>query len=459
MLDEPIHQQPSVSATASDGAPPPPPPPPTTGTGRAPGTLSAMTPARTLSTTLASPNREELQARADVQQMMQRLQNVLPFLALFALRYLYRHAVGIAFFVAYTLLVIKLSQQFRAQVALKGDQDSRVLWLVVAMSCTAIISACLLRASIGGGEEEESMFMLFYLPAELPTLEEVLWAILATDLCIRLLVLGLKAFVALHLPCRPLRMPTHWLFLSSSYFKGGKSGGGTAAGHHHHHHHSRLSRSTDQAGMLSLDASTSSLSSSSSSMSSSETGTTTTNRGARTRAASATVHPDDQYPTRTTSLYTRKRRVYCLLEALSLLARSLLPVPAWLRYYGADVNYGDVFVMLYLTLKCMVLSRHTRGVVNILASLCQSHVLEYGRPVTKEECQEAGATECVVCYESLNPDHSVALPCSHFFCESCLSEWCERERSCPLCRSAVQANFDNGGLSRSGDTPAWPCFL
>jgi len=419
-----------------------------------------MTPARTPSTTLASPNREELQARTDVQQMIQRLQNVLPFLALFVLRYVYRHAVGIAFFVAYTLLVIKLSQQFRAQVALKGDQDSKVLSLVVALSCTAIVSACLLRASIGGGEEEENMFLLFYLPAESPTLEEVLWAILATDLCVRLFVLGLKAFVALHLPCRPLRMSTHWLLLSS-YFKGGKSSGGAAAGHHHHQQPPRHSRSTDQAGLLSLDASTSSLSSSSSSMSSSETGTTI-HRGARTeahRAASATVHPDETYPARTTSLYTRKRRVYCLLEALSLLFRSLLPVPAWLRYYGADVNYGDVFVLSYLTLKCMVLSRHTRGVVNILASLCQSHVLEYGRPATKEECQEAGATECVVCYENLNPDHSVALPCGHFFCESCLSEWCERERSCPLCRSEVRANFKNGGLSRSGDTPAWPCFL
>ena len=453
MLEEPISQPPLVSVAGLDGASPP--PPPTTETERAPGTLGARTP----STTLASPNREELQARADVQQMMQRLQNVLPFLALFALRYVYRHAVGIAFFIAYTLLVIKLSQQFHAQVALKADQDRKVLWLVVAMSSAAILSACLLRASIDDGDEEESMFLVFYLPPESPTLEEVLWAILATDLCVRLLVLGLKALVALHSPCRPIRIPTHWLLLSSYFNKGGKSGGGVAASHHHHH--PRHSRNTDQAGLLSLDASTSSLSSSSSSISGSETGTTT-NRAARTdttRAATATVSPDDSTPTRTVSLYTRKRRVYCLLEALSLLMRSLLPVPAWLRFYGADVNYGDVFVLFYLTLKCMVLSRHTRGVVNILASLCQSHVLEYGRPATKEECQEAGATECVVCYENLNPEHSVALPCSHFFCESCLSEWCERERSCPLCRSAVQANFQNGGLSRSGGTPAWPCFL
>jgi len=413
----------------------------------------------TPSPSLASPSREELQARADVQQMMQRLQNVLPFLALFALRYVYRHAVGITFFVAYTLLVIRLSQQFRLQVALKVDQDRKVLWLVVAMSSAAILSACLLRASIGGGDKEESMFLVFYLPPESPTLEEVLWAILVTDLCVRLLVLGLKALVALHSPCRPIRMPTHWLLLSSYFNSGGKSGGGAAASYHHYH--PRHSRSTDQAGLFTLDASTSSLSPSSSSISGSETGTTT-NRAARTettRAATATVCPDDSIPTRITSLYTRRRRVYCLLEALSLLVRSLLPVPAWLRFYGADVNYGDVFLLIYLALKCIVLSRHTRGVVNILASLCQSHVLEYGRPATKEECQEAGATECVVCYENLNPSHSVSLSCGHFFCESCLSEWCERERSCPLCRSAVTPNFENGGLSRSGGTPAWPCFL
>lgn len=97
------------------------------------------------------------------------------------------------------------------------------------------------------------------------------------------------------------------------------------------------------------------------------------------------------------------------------------------------MNSGDLFVLLYVTLKCMALTRHTRSVVNILASLLQSHVLEYGRSATKEECQKAGANECVVCYENLVPEQSVALTCGHFFCKSCLSEWYEREHSCPLC--------------------------
>lgn len=36
------------------------------------------------------------------------------------------------------------------------------------------------------------------MPSESPTLEEVLWAILVTDLCFRLFTSGLKALVALH---------------------------------------------------------------------------------------------------------------------------------------------------------------------------------------------------------------------------------------------------------------------
>ena len=162
---------------------------------------------------------------------------------------------------------------------------------MVAGSGMSIFSASLLRASIGGRDEEVSMFLLFYMPSRLPTLEEVLRAILATDICVRLFPLRLKALVALHSPCRPIRMPTYLLLLSF-YSKESKSC---------HRHHTHDCRSTDEAGyLLHLDPSRSSLPSFSSSMTAPETGTAT-NRGTRaeiiptiqTIPASAFVHPDD----------------------------------------------------------------------------------------------------------------------------------------------------------------------
>ena len=48
---------------------------------------------------------EEQQIRQDVRLFMARLRNILPFLVLFVLKYVYTHATEIAFFACYTLLV------------------------------------------------------------------------------------------------------------------------------------------------------------------------------------------------------------------------------------------------------------------------------------------------------------------------------------------------------------------
>jgi len=389
--------------------------------------------------------------------MMARLSNVVPFLLLFALRYVYRHAMGLSFAVTYTLLLVKLNKQFCAQVALKDDQNPKVLWAVAGTSLVGIVTACLVRAhmrsiSISSGEDEtgeSSIFLLINLPPEAPELEEVLWAIFVTDITVRLFVIVLKAMVALlpQSPCRAFGLPTsisHWLVLSS-YFKSGDKSveDGTRS------HHRRRRTSLEAVSLLGIATGLGGSSSTSSTLDGSSS----------SRHPHGTTDSRKERPMSSTSMHTRKRRVYYLLEALSLLVRSLLPVAAWMRFYEADKFYGDVFVFFYLTLKCMVLSRHCKGVVSILVSLCQANALEYGMPASKENMQEAGATDCVVCYEQLDWDRSVVLPCAHVFCESCLSEWCERERTCPLCRSPVQANFEDGGQVRSGGTSAWPCIL
>lgn len=32
----------------------------------------------------------------------------------------------------------------------------------------------------------------------------------------------------------------------------------------------------------------------------------------------------------------------------------------------------------------------------------------------------------------------VKLHCGHIFCDDCVSEWLERERTCPMCRAAIR---------------------
>lgn len=81
-------------------------------------------------------------------------------------------------------------------------------------------------------------------------------------------------------------------------------------------------------------------------------------------------------------------------------------------------------------------------------------VQEYGHYATDQEV--AAAAECTICFDQ--PVCPVALNCSesarciylsveslsdhqqphcalgHVFCECCIHEWIERERSCPVCR-------------------------
>lgn len=64
----------------------------------------------------------------------------------------------------------------------------------------------------------------------------------------------------------------------------------------------------------------------------------------------------------------------------------------------------------------------------------------YGKSVP---IQEIESEECSICKDSFkNP---ISLPCDHIFCDECISEWFEKENTCPLCRS----KNPNAGLDLS----------
>ena len=64
--------------------------------------------------------------------------------------------------------------------------------------------------------------------------------------------------------------------------------------------------------------------------------------------------------------------------------------------------------------------------------------LEFGIYVSLDELVEAGSPDCSICYESMK--RPVKLACSHMFCEECVTEWFDHERSCPLCRASVESS-------------------
>lgn len=200
------------------------------------------------------------------------------------------------------------------------------------------------------------------------SIEDMFWQILAADVCVRLFFTALKAMVALVpwplLAWRPtglallsprLSVPLSRWWLSSMFGKG-SSHGKKPAHHYHHQVHPSMSgrASADMEGLLAEVE----MASSSGSGSGSGSGS---HHGARTHSPARSLGSSSSQQARRvqvsrcdrTSVYTRKRRIYTLLEAISLVVRSVLPIPAWFAYYAADKAYGDVFVWMYLTFKCM----------------------------------------------------------------------------------------------------------
>lgn len=74
----------------------------------------------------------------------------------------------------------------------------------------------------------------------------------------------------------------------------------------------------------------------------------------------------------------------------------------------------------------------------MLASSYVTLGLEFGVYVSHDELVEVGSPVCSICYESMK--QPVKLACSHMFCEECVTEWFDHERSCPLCRASVESS-------------------
>jgi len=47
-------------------------------------------------------------------------------------------------------------------------------------------------------------------------------------------------------------------------------------------------------------------------------------------------------------------------------------------------------------------------------------------------------SDCSICLNAIGPGDTIYdLPCNHTFHEACLSQWLDRQHSCPLCRQKI----------------------
>ncbi|KAG6430769.1 hypothetical protein SASPL_108842 [Salvia splendens] len=135
--------------------------------------------------------------------------------------------------------------------------------------------------------------------------------------------------------------------------------------------------------------------------------------------------------------YRRQGQLLTLVEYLLLLYRALLPAPVWYRFF-LNKEYGSLFSSLmtglYLTFKLTSVVEKVQSFITALKALSRKDI-HYGAYATTEQVTAAGDL-CAICQEKMHSP--VLLRCKHIFCEDCVSEWFERERTCPLCRALVK---------------------
>ncbi|KAL2092508.1 hypothetical protein ACEWY4_012306 [Coilia grayii] len=135
--------------------------------------------------------------------------------------------------------------------------------------------------------------------------------------------------------------------------------------------------------------------------------------------------------------FKSRGKFYLVIEELSQLFRALVPIQLWYKYIiGEDPSnsyfLGAVLIIIYSLCKSFDVCGRISGIRKALVILCSSQ--SYGMRASGQQCTEAGDV-CAICQSDFRDP--VALLCQHVFCEDCLCQWFDRERTCPLCRSAV----------------------
>ncbi|KAI3705700.1 hypothetical protein L1987_75941 [Smallanthus sonchifolius] len=148
--------------------------------------------------------------------------------------------------------------------------------------------------------------------------------------------------------------------------------------------------------------------------------------------------------------FRRQGQMLTLVEYALLLYRAFLPAPVWYRFF-LNKEYGSLFSSLitglYLTFKLTSVVGKVGSFYAALKALSRKE-MHYGSHATPEQVSEAGDM-CAICQEKMQAP--ILLCCNHIFCEDCVSEWFERERTCPLCRALVRPadirSFGDGSTS------------
>eukprot|EP01041_Mallomonas_annulata_P011321 gene11321-23691_t len=378
----------------------------------------------------------------ELQVVVTRLKSALPFLGLLFAFFLLQHVLKLTFFIGSAGVLYRISNGLREQIALKSMCNSRILFGLLVVSLLLLLSIFFSMSIFG---DDKLWLRLVLLRKDNPNLGllDILWFASVTDLAMRTAITAVKLAVCIWLPSSMGRHQTDKMNIS--------------------HHYSPPVRSR----LLGMEDSTISVNNSYDM----ENGHSTETRNRRRENPSGnsssstntringnnTIPPDDIVSDDSTppdhtgeiSSYLRKKRCCAIIDAIGIIWRSILPVPLWLNYFVQGIG-SEIFPIVYLCLKMMTGSWQAKALLELLGNFIFGK-LEYGHYSTSEEIITSGTGDCSICFDKLH--RPVTMTCRHIFCEHCIYEWLDRERTCPVCRAEVKEETISAAF-RDGDSAA-----
>ena len=388
------------------------------------------------------------------------LEHTVPAAAVVVAAFAARHAVGIVAFAWATAFLLRADALLRAQVALRAERSPRhVAW------CVVMVATALAALAFAFPDDGFWTRLVFAAPASGPrttgpvSFVRVLWETAMADTVARYVTVGAKAaliFATDAWAARAARTARRGDAKVSS-----DEDGSLRSGERRRRRERERERDRDAEHATSGAVSVSSATSSAAASLMETLGVTTTARGAahhrdnhrdnhRDRDRALLLPPPPRSSASASrAAHRRTTARLSLLEHVSLAYRCVLPVPAWFAFFRDDDAGGRLVAAAatgaYLAVKIRGGVDRGARVIGAWRALRDAEA-RHGVPADPAEAAERGG-ECSICQERFRDP--TRLRCGHVFCEECVGEWFERERTCPLCRAVIKtaavATHGDGG--------------
>lgn len=138
--------------------------------------------------------------------------------------------------------------------------------------------------------------------------------------------------------------------------------------------------------------------------------------------------------------YRAQGRWVMLTEEVSQVYQALTPLPLWFRYLvtyqevdgATGLTLGVLLALIYFILKILGLYGQWGSFQKTMRLFLNGE--HTGAAATRSQCSEAGNI-CPICQGEYREPR--VLLCQHIFCDECIALWFNREKTCPLCRTAI----------------------